>query len=351
LAALAADAARAEPVELSADEVARQQFQLGVRLLQEQKFLGAADAFEQATRAAPLFFEAHVNRGIALLELGKGSVAPVIRLQRFQEAVERFRRAVELNEQAKLPYLFWAEALTLMGDLPVESQTRLDCYLAAVEKYRRAAEVEPGDWQIYSRWAALLIERLGSFAQGAENRRLLYDEAANLFEKAAAGARFSAELGPVYANWGGALTELARLSTNSVAKRDALRSALDKYEKSAQAIATSATTYTQWGRALIEWGKISGMRTDFRQAIEKFKTALQYRPGDAETLYHLAVAHTLTGDQLLAVRALQEALAADRSGGLRTRAQTDPDLAPLRGQPELREIFAPPDPWNFPARR
>ena len=348
--ALAAAVARAETNAPSADEVARQQFELGAQMLQERKFLGAADAFEQATRAAPRFFEAHVNWGIALLELGKASGAAVIRLQRFQEAADRFRRAVELNDQAKLPYLFWAEALTRMGELPVEPQTRLDCYLAAAEKYQRAAEVEPGDWQIYSRWGLLLVEALSPFAQDAETRRQLHAEAAQLFEKASERARFSAELAPLYASWGGALTEVARLTTNTVAKREVLRTALEKYEKSAQTIATSAATYTQWGRALIESGKLSGRRTDFRQAIERLKTSLQYRPGDAATLYYLAVAHTLSGDGLLAVRALQEALAADQTGQWRERARADHDLEPLRGEPELREVFGPAETWRWPGR-
>ncbi len=151
-------------------------------------------------------------------------------------------------------------------------------------------------------------------------------------------------------SWGGALTEVARLTTNSVARREILRTALEKYEKSAQTIATSAATYTQWGRTLIEAGKLSKMRTDFRLAIEKLKMSLQYRPDDAETLYLLAVALTQSGDYVLAVRALQDALAAGRSSTLRERARGDADFEPLHGQPELRDVFAPPNPWKFPSR-
>ncbi len=186
-------AARAETNAPSADEAARTQFELGARLLQERKYLGAADAFERATQAAPLFFEAQVNWGIALLQLGKESTAPVIRLQRFQEAADRFRRAAELNDRSKLPHLFWGETLTLIGDLPVEPQTRLDCYVGAARQYEAAAKAAPTDWQIYSRWGALLTEKLSTFAENEESRRRLHAEAAQHFEKATAHGRFSAD--------------------------------------------------------------------------------------------------------------------------------------------------------------
>ena len=109
---------------------------------------------------------------------------------------------------------------------------------------------------------------------------------------------------------------------------------------------SAAATYTQWGVALTDMGRLTGMRTDLRLAIEKFKTSLRYRPGDANTLYHLACAHALCGDELLAAQTLKQCLAAATSDEYRNRARTNEDFKALHGNAELRDVFDVPGQWR-----
>ena len=75
---------------LTPDQVAQGQFNLGVELMREHKFAGAAQSFERATNARTNFPEAYSNWGISLVQLGKQAFNEAQQLQDFQAAAGKF---------------------------------------------------------------------------------------------------------------------------------------------------------------------------------------------------------------------------------------------------------------------
>ena len=337
---LAVASARGETeAEVSPEQRARSQFGSGVKFLQEKKFLSAAESFERAVQAMPNFFEAHLNGGIALVQLGRETRDVPLQLQRFQLAAEKFSRAAELNPKEKLTYLLWSETLVWVGDLPLDASARLGCYMGAAEKCRLAAELAPDDWEIYNKWGVILTTKLVDFAPDSATRVKLCEEAAGYFAKAAERARFSSEKGVVYANWGGTLTEMARHSPTLSVKRARLQAATEKFEQSVKVIASVPATYALWGVTLLELGKVNHSRTDYRAAIEKFRTSLEIRPDDPAVLYSLACAYALSENSVLAVRTLKQCFAVDRTGTYISQAHGAEDLKSLRGNREFEDLF------------
>jgi tetratricopeptide (TPR) repeat protein len=324
---------------LTPEQMAQAQFSLGVQLMHERKFAGAAQAFERAINARTDFPEAYNNWGISLVELGKQAFNGAQQLQDFQAAAEKFDKSAEQKPDVKLTYILWSETLLLIGDLPVDSRTRLACYQGAVEKCRRAAELAPGDWDSYNKWAVILSTKLPEYAVNDQARFALYQEAASLYAKAAERARFSSEVGPVYANWAGVLVQAARISSNREVKVTLLREAKGKFDRSAKVQPSAAGTFAMWGSALIDLGKISHARNDLRDAVEKLNTSLELRVDDPGTLYNLARVYALLDQPVLAVQNLKRCFAVDPAQVYRQTAAGDADLAPLRGDADFNELI------------
>ena len=324
---------------LTPDQVAQGQFNLGVELMRERKFAGAAQAFERATNARTNFPEAYNNWGISLVQLGKQAFNQAQQLQDFQAAAEKFSKGAEQKPDVKLTYILWSETLLLIGDLPVDSRTRLACYQGAVEKCRKAAELAPNDWDSYNKWAVILSTKLPEYAVNDQARFALYEEAASLYAKAAERARFSSEVGPVCANWASVLVQAAHISSNQEVKVTLLRESLEKFDRSAKVQPNAAGTYAMWGSALIDLGKMSHMRNDFRDAVEKLNTSLDLRPDDPGALYNLARVYALLDQPVLAVENLKKCFAADPAQAYRQSATQDADLAGLRGDTDFDELI------------
>jgi tetratricopeptide (TPR) repeat protein len=329
-------------------ETAQGQFDFGVKLMHELKWAGAAQAFERAVNAQTNFPQAYSNWGISLVQLGKQALNGAEQLQSFQAAAEKFSRAAAQNPNDKLTYVLWSETLLLIGDLPVESRTRLACYQGAVEKCRKAVELAPDDWESYNKWAVILSTKLPDFAADDPARYQLYTEAAALFAKAADRARFGGEIGPMYDNWAGALVHAARVSTDREEKQSLLREAVDKFERAARAHPGAPATYAMWGNALIDLGKVSRIRGDFRDAIEKLNTSLALRPDDPATLYSLARAYAQLDNSVMAVDSLRKCFDMDTARLYHQSAPQDADFVTLRGTPEFDELTGKPGPLGLP---
>ena len=333
---------------LSPAQVAQRQFDFGVQLMRDRKWAGAAQAFERAIRARTNFPQAYYNWGISLVQLGKQGLTGTEQLQSFQAAAEKFSKAAVQKPDDKLTYTLWSETLVLIGDLPVESRTRLACYQGAVEKCRKAAELAPDDWESYNQWAVILSTKLPDYAVNDRARFQLYKEAAALFAKTAEHARFSGEISPVCNNWASALVRAAQVTTDREMEQSLLREALEKFERAARAQPGAAATYTMWGDALIDLGRVSRLRGDFRDAIEKFNTSLALRPDDPATLFSLARVYAQLDDPVMAVQSLKKCFDVDTSRLYRQSALQDADLAALRGTPEFDDLMGKPGPRGLP---
>jgi Flp pilus assembly protein TadD len=174
---------------------------MGVQFMQDRKDAGAIQVFQRVIEERPDFYEAYNNLGISLVQVGKWSGVTKQQLDNYQAAAEKSSKAADLKPNERLTYLLWSETLVLIGDLAVDGRLWLSCYQGAVEKCRKAIELAPSEWEAYNKWAAILSTKLGEFTADDATRLRLYREAAALFAKAIEHARFSGELGTVYANW------------------------------------------------------------------------------------------------------------------------------------------------------
>ena len=334
----AASTAQSPEQLLTPEQISQAQFGLGMQLMQEKRFAGAAQAFTRAIESRPNFVDAHINLGVAHAQWAKQMFSAPQQIEQYQLAVEQFSKAAELQPDNLLTRTLWSETLVLIGDLPVEPSVRLGCYRGAVEQCRKLTEIDPDGWEGYNKWAVILSTKLPDFAVSTEARQRLFLEAADLLAKAAERARASGDLGPVYANWGGVLVRAFRETSDSGRKQSLLRDALAKFERSATIYPSAASTYAMWGSALVELGKMSYARTDFRDAIEKLNISLSLNPNDPATLYNLACAYALSDNPTLAVQNLQKCFEADRNKTFVRAAATDKDLASLRGDRTFDEL-------------
>jgi len=319
---------------------AQENFEMGVRFMQEKKFAGAVDSFQQAIAARPDFFEAYNNLGISLVQLGKQGLTPQKQLEFYQGAADKFAKAAELRPNERITYMLWSETLLLIGDLPVDGKIRLSCYQGAVERCRKAVELAPLEWEAYNKWAVILSTKLCDYASDDPTRLKIYREAADLFAKAAEHARFSGELAPIYSNWGSTLVRAARLANDPAQRNSLLAAAVEKFERSARAVPNAAATYAMWGGALVERGKLSRVRGDLRDAIDRLNTSLALNPKDPTALYNLAIAYALMDNCVMAVDALKKCFALDANKAFYNAAPQDPDLMGCRGDVTFQELFS-----------
>lgn len=324
-------------VVLNADD----EFARGLQAIQARKYATAVESFRQTVAARPVFPEAYINWGIALVQLGRQSMAVDQQLQAYQQAAEKFSKAAEQKPDDKLTQLLWSEVLILIGDMPVDGRVRLGCYQGAVERCRRAAQLAPTEWEIYNKWGAILSTKLADFAVDDKARVQLYKEAAELFSKAAANARFSSEVAPLYSNWGSALIRASRLAVDPSEKTKLLTEAIEKFNNSARAIPNAAGTYAMWGNSLIERGKLTRLRGDFREGIDRLNTAISLNPKDGVTYYSLARAYAVIGNNIMAIDTLKKLSEIDPLRTIMSEVARDPDMAPLSKEPEFQELVNP----------
>ena len=313
----------------------------GLQLMREQKYAGAVEHLQRASQTRPLSFEVQNQLGIALVQMGRQALSLDQRLQFYQQAAGKFSRAAELNPTNKTTQLFWSDLLMLIGDMPVDGHVRLGCYQGAVMKCQRAAQLDPKDWETLNKWGVILSTKLPDFAVDDNARVQLYKEAAQRFAAAAQSARFSSEIGPLYSNWGSALVRAARLATSPEEKTQLLSEAITKFEASGRALPNYATTYSNWGNALIERGKLSRLRSDFRDGIDRLNTATSLNPKDSGAYYSLARAYAILGNNILAIHTLQELKVLDQSGAILNDAARDPDFSSLKQEREFLDLINP----------
>jgi tetratricopeptide (TPR) repeat protein len=321
--------------------LAQEDFNHGLQFIQEGKYASAADAFRRATEMRTNYPDAFDNWGIALVQMGKKSVAVDQQLQDYQQAAEKFSKAAEQRPDDKLTQLLWSEVLVLIGDMPVDGRIRLGCYQGAIEKCRRATEIAPTDWEAYNKWGAILSTKLPDFAVSDKARVELYKEAATRFAQAAKNARFSSEIGPLNANWGSALVRAARLAVNVDERLKLLSDAIEKLDRSAHALPRATATYSMWGNALIDRGKLTRLRGDLRDGIDELNTALSLSPKDPTTLYNLARAYVILGNRILAIDTLKSLREVDPQRVLLNDAAHDPDFSDIWKDPEFQEMVNP----------
>jgi len=314
-------------------------FDRGVECLSNTNFSGAAQAFESVLVVKTNNAEAMCNLALAYVQLGQQGITAQQQLERWQKAADLFGKAAQIRTDDKMVYLYWADTLMLIGDMPIDGKWRLACYQGAAEKCRKATEIAPQDWEGYHKLAVLTATKLPDFAVNDQVRLTLYKEGAALFGKALEQTRFSGEAAPAYANWGSALLRAAILTNDPTQKEALLREAKDKYEKSAKKVGTLARTWTFWGKTCLDLARLTRSRVDFREAVDRLNTSLSIDDKDPSVHYSLACAYMQLDHSLSALEALKKCFELDTSKTYVMSAQKDPDFTALRGQESFETLL------------
>ncbi|NJB66422.1 cellobiose-specific phosphotransferase system component IIA [Desulfobaculum xiamenense] len=176
-------------------------------------------------------------------------------------------------------------------------------------KARAILSEETQDWANASRLWSLVVQELPLNAPA--RHRLVYclgmrlksqndpSERPDIVNRMIDQSQFLIELSDAkhvaYSNWGAALAELAKLSTdkNEQAKRLAL--ACEKCEAATTHRPNFAEAFSNWGLALANWAIVSPAEEQaerFALACEKYKAATTHRPDSAEAFFNWGLALT-----------------------------------------------------------
>jgi tetratricopeptide (TPR) repeat protein len=151
--------------------------------------------------------------------------------KKYDEAIAKYRKAIELYPKSAVPYNNWGNALSDQGK-----------YDEAITKYQKVTELDPKSAVPYNNWGNVLSD------QGK------YDEAIAKYEKAI-------ELDPKFAlpynGWGNVLRD-----------QKSYDEAIAKYEKAIELDPKYANAYNNWGVVLGVQGKHDEAGAKFQKAIE-----------------------------------------------------------------------------------
>lgn len=105
----------------------------------------------------------------------------------------------------------------------------------------------------------------------------------------------------------------------------------------AEARLRTQTSLPRDAESLYDRGVIELNRGDYVAAQEMFERAIKREPQSADSHYALAATRARLGSVELALQSLEHAVALKPN--LRIRAQHDPDLIPLRNEPEFERVI------------
>lgn len=141
-------------------------------------------------------------------------------------------------------------------------------YYDAIEKFKKANELNPDDDIVYSNWGLTLLEL--AELKKEEN---LYKESIAKLEKAVS---LNPKNNYAYFNYGIALHFYAKL----VSDEDLFKESFEKYKKATELDPKNASAYINWGNSISELGLLLEDEKLFIESIEKFKKAIELKPED-----------------------------------------------------------------------
>ena len=255
---------------------------LGILDHRVRKFDDAINNFRKATELNPEFAGAYYNWGNALFKKNK-----------HKDAIKRHQQAVALDPDLVATYhVSWGNALFSRGD-----------HGEAIKKYKVAVAFDPDLVAGYHNWGNALLSQSNPGA------------AIKMYEKA---IQVDPEFAPAYHDWGNALfiggdyegaikkykmaiqfdPELARAHYNwgnALFNKREYNTAIEMYEKAIQFDPDLARAHYDWGNALFN-------KHQYDAAIKQYKKATDLNPGFAEAYHHSGNAFFSKADYDSAIR-------------------------------------------------
>jgi tetratricopeptide (TPR) repeat protein len=253
--------------------------------------------YELLSQNEPPNAATYSNWGAALADLGKK-----------KEAIEKYKKAIEIKPNMNEAYFNWGNALLDLGK--IENNTQF--INEAIEKYKKALEIKPDDHDAYTNRGIALAD-LGKI----ENNPNLFKEAIEKYKKA---VEIKPDDHDAYTNWGNALLDLGKH-----------KESIEKYKKAVEIKPDKHEAYFNWGDALLNLGKLEKNTGYYQQAIEILKKGEKINPEAMS--YNLACAYSLLNKPQLALKYLKKAF--EYEPHFRKMASEDEGFAPLKDNPEF----------------
>jgi tetratricopeptide (TPR) repeat protein len=266
----------------------------------DRLFEEAGQKFDRAVEIKDDKHEAYYNWGNALSHQAKvKSGEEADRL--LEEAGQKFARAIVIKGDAHDAYNNWGIALfgqaKMKGD---EEAGRL--FEEAGQKYARAVEIKDDKHEAYYNWGIALSEQ-AKMKSGEEADRL-FEEAGQKFARA---VEIKDDKHEAYYNWGIALSEQAKMKSGDEANR-LFEEAGQKYARAIEIKDDNHEAYSNFGAALSDQAKMkSGEEADrlFEEAGQKFARAVEIKDDAHQAYYNW-------GSSLLGQAGLKSEQEADR---------------------------------------
>ena len=200
---------------------------------------------------------------------------------RFEDALDCWRRVIELNPDEAGAYVNWGAAI---GEL-AERRNDESLFEEAIRKFRKAIEIKPDIAAAYGNWG----NALSNLAKSRDDE-LLFEEAIQKCQKAI-------EINPYYAkayyNCGVALSELARRRNDE----SLFEKGIKMYQKAIELNPNDAKAYHNWGTTLIYLGKLRDDESLLEEAIQKYQKAIEINPDYVEAYGNLGIALSLLAER------------------------------------------------------
>ena len=190
------------------------------------------------------------------------------------EAIEQYKRALELKSDFHNALLLWGIALGFLAKTERGNEAE-DLYRQAFDKFKEAIKIKPDYHEAFNSWGLFL----GSLAMTKEGNDAedLYSQACDKFEEVNGIRPDDHE---ALFLWGSALCKLAETKEGNDAE-DLYRQACDKFKEATDIKPGFHNALLLWGIALGFLAKTErGNEAEdlYRQAFDKFKEAIKIKP-------------------------------------------------------------------------
>jgi len=206
----------------------------------------------------------------------------------YEYAIEKYKRATELNEKYDSAYNNWGTAIYELAKIKQDESL----FQESFEKYKRATELNEKYDSAYNNWGTAISE-LAKIKQDES----LFQES---FEKYKRATELNEKYDSAFYNWGTAIYELAKIKQDE----SLFQESFEKYKRATELNEKDHSAFYNWGTAIYELAKIKQDESLFQESFEKLIRALNLGGGS----YNLSCSYAYRKDKENALKYLRLSL-------------------------------------------
>ncbi len=275
-------------------------------------------------------------------------------------ALEKYRAAAQMRPELVEPHL-----RQIMAQRRLLAQAQRESEQAALvtairERFAAAAKCGDADWRVYSHWASFLSEVAVPRATGANERRLVFEEALGLTDTAVMQAPAGSDLARAQVQRATLLTVFAPEVADEGRQLALYEEACELFDAATQTDPVGSGQQVSDSRAvaMLHHGRLSGDRDRKNAALALFRESVAKAPADVVRRYNLACAYAALGEGDGAYQELARCLREDKGALVFGAVTKDAEWARLRTEERFQKLLAKHDPavdaayqrgWEFQA--